>query len=34
MRIAVEYIRVRKDFPLIEQCEGCGAVVAMKLLPP
>jgi hypothetical protein len=34
MRIAVEYLCVRNDRPLIEQCEGCGAVVAVKLLPP
>ncbi|KAH8621830.1 hypothetical protein IG631_23452 [Alternaria alternata] len=34
MRIAVEYIRVRKDCRLSERCEGCGAVVAVKLQPP
>ena len=34
MRIAVEYIGVRKDCRLSERCEGCGAVVAVKLQPP
>ena len=34
IHIAVEDLRVRNDRPLIEQCEGCGAVVAVKLQPP